>query len=74
MVFKSRNEIPINTITAVINIEFTGSPFFDVLARALLFGKMPFSAKASKIRGAPIKDPKADESVAPNKPASTIGL
>ena len=73
IVFKSRSESPTSTIIAVIIIALKGSPFLLVFAKNSLFGRILFSPKASNILGAPTNEPNADESVAPNKPARTMG-
>ncbi len=51
----------------------TGSPRFESLEIRFPLGMIPFFPKANNMRGAPTKVPRADEKVAPNRPARTMG-
>ena len=73
MVLRLRNEIPMTTTIAVISIALTGSPLLEILEIKAPLGIILFSPKADKILGAPTKEPKAEDNVAPSKPANTIG-
>ena len=63
-------------IRIVITVALKGSPFlvsFDKSALIPLFGMIPSEAKACKVLGATIIEPKALENVAAASPMAMIG-
>ncbi len=58
-------------MVAVIARAWRGSPLSDSRARNLLRGKMPCWASACITRGAATMEARAEEKVAPSRPATT---